>query len=403
MLTDFCMASSVCTPSRAALLTGCHPKRISFTKFEDKCVLFPGSPIGLNPEEMTLGRMFKENGYATCMVGKWHVGDQPEFLPLNYGFDSYLGIPYSNDMGMNSWNYEKKGFPPLPLVDGSTVVEQQPYQENLTERYVQKSLEFIGENKNNPFFLYFAHLYVHEPLYCQPRFMERSRNGAYGGAVACIDWALDVLAGELERLGISDNTILIFTSDNGSNRRLGGSNLPLRGGKGSVYEGGYRVPMIIKWPGRIPAGRTCNAFGTAMDILPTLASLCGFSLRLPAPIDGSDVSRVWLGEEAREERIMPYYLGNDLGAVRQGRWKLILNANELFDLDQDPMESNNLFVENPDVVRQLMHLADQTKRSLGHESDRIQGREVRPCSRVANPRTLTCFSPDHPYAVALYD
>jgi len=233
--TDFYMASPVCSPSRGAMLTGCYPPRIGFGSFDGRGVLFPGDPIGLNPSEITIAALLRDAGYATKIVGKWHCGDQPEFLPTRHGFDSYYGLPYSNDMGRQKVDDK---WPPLPLLRDEEVMQEQPDQSGLTERYVEESLRFIREQRQRPFFLYLAHMHVHLPIYAPARFLRESRNGAYGAAVACIDWAAGVIMAELRRLGLEDNTMVIFTSDNGSRcRGEGGSNGVLRGIKTTTWEG----------------------------------------------------------------------------------------------------------------------------------------------------------------------
>ena len=271
--TDFYMASPVCSPSRGAMMTGCYPPRIGFGSFEGWSVLFPGQGVGLNPEEITIARLLKDAGYATKLVGKWHCGDQDEFLPTRHGFDSYYGLPYSNDMGRQ---FEDDKYPPLPLLRDEEVIQQQPDQTALTERYVEESVRFIRANTHRPFFLYLAHMYVHLPIYVPDPYLKESQNGPYGAAVALIDWAAGVLLNEIKELGLAENTLVIFTSDNGSRcRGGGGSNGELRGVKGTTWEGGQRVPCVMHWPGTIPPGQVCRELASAMDFYPTLAYLGG--------------------------------------------------------------------------------------------------------------------------------
>jgi len=235
--TNFYMASPVCSPSRAAMLTGSYPLRVGIPE-----VLFPNSPIGLSPSESTIASVLRSNGYRTKIIGKWHLGDQEEFLPTRHGFEQYFGIPYSNDMGI--MRGPRRRFPPLPLVRDETVIEQQPMQEELTDRYTREATSYIEEHRNEPFFLYLAHMHVHRPVLVAERFVEASRNGRYGAAVEAIDWSLGQIMDQLRELGLDSHTILIFTSDNGS---IGGSNSPLRVNKNTTWEGGMKLPCIIRW------------------------------------------------------------------------------------------------------------------------------------------------------------
>ncbi len=447
--TDFYVASPVCTPSRAALLTGCYPPRISFDDFDGQGVLFPGRAYGIHQDELTLGQLMQHAGYATKLIGKWHVGDQAEFLPTRRGFDEYYGLPYSNDMGRQRGREDS---PPLPLIENEDVIQQQPDQRALTERYTQEALRFIrrhsdmpaADNGNAhavepspPFFLYFAHMYVHVPLFVPEVFLQRSRNGAYGGAVAAIDWSLGVLLDELDERGIAENTMIIFTSDNGSRARdEGGSNAPFRGVKGSTWEGGMRVPFIVRRPGYVPANETSDALLSGMDILPTLASIAGVDLTALADLDARPIDGVNAEPLLRDPRTtsprreLLYYRGSTLEAIRYDNWKLrfavaktggpgdpepvaaagpsgsasaVNTEDALYDLVGDPGETRNLAGEHPEVLADLRRRADEARRRFGDAATGHTGSEVRPKGRVENPKTLTEYNPQHPYMIAMYD
>lgn len=439
--TDFYAGSPVCSPSRASMLTGCYPLRVGFgSKASGGLggVLFPGWSVGLNPEEITLARMLSDAGYATKLVGKWHLGDQPDFLPTNHGFDEYYGIPYSNDMGRQVrgerihglteeqvedllrelGNGEPMVRPPLPLVDGTEVLEAQPDQASLTGRYLEQALRFIrreadpDNDERRPFFLYLAHMYVHLPIYVQERFRNSSRNGDYGAAVECIDWVTGVILTELRALGIDDNTIVVFTSDNGAlavESGGSGSNEPLRGSKGNTWEGGQRVPCIVRWPGHVAAG-TSAAVGAQMDLYPTLAHVCGAAVPDDRIIDGVDLGAELglAGEPVDAERSFFYTMGPSIEAVRVGRWKLHISkvgaeVTHLFDLEADIAETDDVATDHPDVVARLRQLIDDARSDLGDERLGIAATGTRRIGKVDDPVPLTDYDPDHPYFMAEYD
>ncbi len=426
LFEDFTMASPVCSPSRAALLTGCYPPRIGFGSFDGLAVLFPGQAVGLPPEEISIARVLADVGYRTLMVGKWHCGDQPQFLPTNHGFERYLGLPYSNDMGRQTGTRttddgDQPGYPPLPLLDGTEVIEQQPDQAGLTGRYVDEVVRFLRAHRDEPFFVYLAHLYVHLPIYTESRFADSSTNGRYGAAVAAIDDATDIIRRELDTLGLTDDTIVIFTSDNGALDRSTphlapadpdagtGSNLPLRGAKGSTWEGGQRVPAIISWPGRITAGRRTTEHATSLDVFPTLAGIAGATVPTDRTIDGVDISTILFDPDAPSPRdTFAYYFMNDLNAVRRGGWKLHVardgrGVRELYDLTVDRSETTDVAATHPDIVSDLEALAERFRDDLGDARLGRVGRDVRPVGRVADPEPLTRFDPTHPYVIAEYD
>ncbi len=409
--TSFYMASPVCSPSRGAMMTGCYPPRIGFGDFDENWVLFPGQGCGLNPNEKTIASVLKDTGYSTMIIGKWHCGDQKEFLPCKHGFDQYYGLPYSNDMGRQVGRTNR---PPLPLIVNDDVIQEQPDQASLTERYVEQGVRFIRENKSNPFFLYFAHMHVHLPLYAPDRFVKQSQNGDYGAAVECIDWATGVLLDELRRQNLDRNTLVIFTSDNGSRGDHGGSNGPLRGRKGTTWEGGLRVPCIMYWPGTIPSGIVSDEIIASIDFYPTLAKIAGGLVPQDRIIDGLDISSVMFnGANAKSPRdTFFYYFKNSLDAVRAGKWKLHVSktirkitgeVKELYDLDNDIGEAVNVYDQYPKIVEELESKIKMCRQDLGDTAKGIKGQNIRPLGRVENPDTLTHYNPDHPYIIAMYD
>jgi len=419
--SNFYVSSPVCSPSRASLMTGCYPQRISFGTFDGLRVLFPGQGIGLSNEEKTVAKTFKESGYSTKIIGKWHCGDQEEFLPTNHGFDSYFGIPYSNDMGrqvkikdyipndsslhkITEWDR-----PPLPLVRDKEVIQEQPDQRSIAERYTEDAVKFMRENKETPFFLYLAHMQVHLPLYAAEKFVKESKNGDYGACVASIDWSTKVIFDELKELGIDENTIVIFTSDNGSRlQNQGGSNGNLRGGKGQTWDGGQRVPCIIRWPGKINEGQQTDALSTTMDFLPSITKLIGGNLP-SKKIDGIEMSDLFFSNENSSKRdSFLYYNEDELEAIRYKNWKLHFKKedkliNELYDLDNDISEKVNLYSSQKEIVNKLSILADEFRKSLGDKYLDIKGEEVRPANRIDNPKPLTKYDENHPYMYAEYD
>jgi arylsulfatase A len=404
--TDFYQAAPVCTPSRAALMTGCYPQRVSLASVDNgDWVLFPGQSMGLNPDEKSMATLLKEQGYATSIVGKWHLGDQEPFLPTKHGFDEYYGLPYSNDMGL----FTDSPYCPLPLMDGVDVIEEQPDQASLTERYVERALRFIRANQDGPFFLYFAHMYVHTPIIAPQKFVEASRNKEYGAAVEHIDFTVEQLMHELKVLGLDENTIVMFTSDNGSEAndwRYGlGSNDPLRGTKGTTWEGGQRLPFIVRWAGQLPAGETCSAMSTSMDLVPTLTALAGGSAPMDRIIDGYDVREMWFspGEATTPYKAFFYYLQEKLEAVRSGDWKLHVVSGELYNLAADIGETTDVAADHTDVVAELEALAQACREDLGDSVTGTQGANRRPAGKVDNPKRLTAYDPNHPYMIALYD
>jgi arylsulfatase A len=398
-LTSFYVSSGVCTPSRASLLTGCYAQRIDMHVSDTGgCVLRPVSAKGLNSKEITIARLLKEQGYATACIGKWHLGDQPEFLPTRHGFDYYYGIPYSEDMTAA----RNPDWPPLPLMRGEEVIEAPVELSSITKRYTQEAIDFITRNHNQPFFLYLPHATPGSEKIPQvsEEFRDRSVNGRYGDSVEELDWSTSQILGTLRSLGIDENTMVVFTSDNGAVQGHGGSNTPFAGWGYSTMEGGMRMPCIVRWPGRIPAGMECNELCTAMDLLPTFAELAGTKPPGDRMIDGKNIWNMLVCEAGAKSpnEVFYYYQMDQLQAVRSGKWKLHLPLEEkhnhagrdtgksplmLFDLSVDIKESIDVSGEHFEVVKCLLALAERAREELGDLGRR--GDQQRPAGFVSNP------------------
>ncbi|MGH7980654.1 MAG: sulfatase family protein, partial [Limisphaerales bacterium] len=400
-LTSF-YGAPVCTPSRAQILTGCYAKRVSLPD-----VIFPACPIGLSPKEHTVADLLKARGYATMAIGKWHVGDQPEFLPTQHGFDHFYGLPYSNDMGRRTNAVGRaKTYPPLPLLQDKKIIEAPVDQDTLTKRYTEHALNFIKENRHDPFFLYFAHTAVHVPLHPGKAFRGKSGNGLYGDWVEEVDWSVGRVLDTLKRLHLDTNTLVLFTSDNGPwlvQGRNGGVAGPLRGGKMTTWEGGMREPTIAWWPGIVPANTVCDAVASEMDVLPTFVKLAGGEIPTDNKIDGKDIWPLLSGQsQTSPHEALYYFHGLRLQAVRSGPWKLAIarqgtgrgrgpfvpatfDKPRLYNLDNDIGERTNVAAGNPEVVSRLQDLIRQMDGDLGRITN---GPGVRPPGRVAHPQML---------------
>ncbi len=369
-LTSFMVPSPVCSPSRTGLLTGCYPKRVGMHKH----VLFPASDYGLNPAEYTLADHFKSLGYATACIGKWHLGHHPEVLPRAQGFDSYFGIPYSNDMNhiKNEWKvspfsdeswlnqdeFVKKWN--TPLIENEEIVELPVNQRTITRRYTDRAISFVTENKDKPFFLYLPHSMPHIPLFVPEDAHDPDPKNAYKAVIEHIDTEVGRLADKLRELGLAENTYLIYTSDNGpwiKFKNHGGSAFPLRDGKSTTFEGGQRVPCVMWAPGRIPAGTTSAELVSTIDLLPTLATLAESELPEKGNrIDGLDLSATLTGDApSKRDEFIYYTAQGEPDGIRQGDWKLLLRkpAPLLFNLREDISESENLAAKHPEKIAEL--------------------------------------------------
>ncbi|MEZ5945143.1 MAG: sulfatase [Planctomycetaceae bacterium] len=391
-------AAPVCSPSRASLMTGCYPKR----SLSIPHVLFPGNDVGLDPGEITIAELLKEQGYATGIIGKWHLGDQEAFLPLKQGFDYYYGLPYSNDMGPPSdgiksnlgaplpkMQPDKKYQPPLPLIRNNTVLKRMlaEDQTRMVTEYTAEAVKFIKGHQDGPFFLYLPHSAVHFPLYPGKEFQGRTGHGLYSDWVEEVDWSVGKVLDAVRESKNSKQTFVLFTSDNGGSLRHGAVNTPLRGGKGSTFEGGMRVPTIAWWPGKIPADTVTPEVAGMFDMLPTLVGLADGKVPQDRTLDGRDIWPLLSGEaDAKTPHDVFYYFrGLNLEAVRRGDWKLRLKEGELYNLNQDIAEANNVAKSNADIVAELTKLAAAMDSDLGQKD---KGPGCRPLGHVDNARPI---------------
>ena len=434
--TDFQVSQAVCSASRAALLTGSYSERVGVQGAFNHT-----ARVGLNPDEETIAEMLKSIGYVTGIFGKWHLGHHKKFLPLQQGFDEYLGIPYSNDMwpvdydgsSVSGTDHFKSFYPQLPLIEDNEKIEEirtLDDQDQLTTRYTERAVDFITNNKDRPFFLYLPHSMPHVPLGVSNKFRNKSEQGMYGDVIMEIDWSVGEILNALSDNDLDDNTVVIFASDNGPWLNYGnhaGSAFPLREGKGTMWEGGSRVPCIIRWPGRITAGSVSHQLAATIDILPTIASITGAAL--PArPIDGVSIQAILEGDTSatpREEYY--YYYGGELIAVRKGKMKLVFPHSyrsyagiepgldgypgiykdvlgkyavgksklELYDLDNDMSESKDVSEMYPDVVKTLQVLGQKAREELGDRLTGTIGTGVRPIGRLDPERPPSYLEVSH--------
>jgi len=415
--TNFYSAQPVCSASRAGLLTGCYPNRLGISG-----ALFPFHEIGIADSEVTIAEMLKDRGYSTAIFGKWHLGHHEQFLPLQHGFDEYAGLPYSNDMwpikldGSRAEPGEGRGdYPDLPLIEGNETIDlitSYSGQDKLTTLYTEKAVDFIHRNKNNPFFLYVPHSMPHVPLGVSDKFRGKSEQGMYGDVMMEIDWSVGQIMEALEADRLEENTIVIFTTDNGPWLNYGnhaGSSGGLREGKTTSWEGGQRVPCIVKWPATIPGGVVCNQLASSIDFFPTLTSIVGGELP-DHKIDGVNILELWKGNfNAKPRTELYYYYGrNNLNAVRKGTWKLVfphtyqsyeatvpandghggrrinidVDSLELYNLIRDPGERYNVIKLYPDIIDELLVVGEKARKDLGDLNKGIEGEGVREIGKL---------------------
>lgn len=416
--TQFYAAEAVCTASRSALMTGCYPTRIGMHGAIDQ-----NAKIALNPDEQTIAELLKDKGYKTGMVGKWHLGHIQPYLPLQNGFDEFYGLPYSNDM----WHYDYNGepwkdssfwrakYPDLPLIEGNKtikIISTFADQDQLTTEYTSRAVQFIKKNKNNPFFLYLAHSMVHVPLGVSSKFIGKSGAGLFGDVMEEVDWSVGEVMKTLKENNLLENTIVIFSSDNGPWLTFGnnaGNTAGLREGKGTAWDGGLKVPCIISWNGKVPAGTVSNKLLTTMDVLPTLMDVCNAKMPVKK-IDGIDFAKVLMGDTHSNPRseFVYYYDINNLKAIRKGMWKLVFPHTSqtystpatighdrypgkygsfnapmaLYNLATDPGEDRDVKDQYPEVVKELNAVADSYRHTLGDGLTKTVGTEVRPAAAI---------------------
>jgi arylsulfatase len=404
--SQFYTPQAVCTASRAGLLTGCYPNRLGFSGALDHT-----AKTGLNTEEETIAELLKAEGYSTAAYGKWHLGHLPDFLPTKHGFDEFYGIPYSHDMWPKH-PVTKNYYPELPLIEGEKTIQTNPDQSQFTTSFTEKTIDFIKRKKDKPFFVYLAHPMPHVPLAVSDKFKGKSKQGLYGDVMMELDWSIGQIRETLKKLKLEENTLVIVTSDNGPWLNYGnhaGSAGGLREGKGTSFEGGQRVPCLMTWKGKIPAGLVANNLCAALDILPTIVEAT--AAKMPnRRIDGVSVLEVLKGNTAVNPRIsfLYYYRKNNLEAVRDENWKLVFphpgrtyegfaagkdgmpgGANEnyafeggLYDLRRDPGERYNVMNDNPEVVKRLTQIADEARQDIGDDLTKSEGKNRRTIGKI---------------------
>jgi arylsulfatase A-like enzyme len=415
--TSFHVSQPVCSASRTSLLTGCYANRLGIHG-----ALGPRAQVRIADSEVTLAELLKSKGYATGMAGKWHLGDALAARPVRHGFDEYLGLPYSNDMTPRHPEASPGTFPTLPLIEGERVIDADvspAVLNTLTTRYTERAVSFIKRNKDRPFFFYLAHTMPHVPLAVSDKFRGKSARGLYGDVIEEIDWSAGQVLQALKDCGLENDTLVMFASDNGPWLSYGdhaGQAGPLREGKITCWEGGVRTPCIMRWPGHIPGGTTCDAMIMTIDIFPTVARLVGATLP-DHPIDGKDIWPIVAGAPGAtnpHDVYLFYFETNQLQALAtgDGRWKLQLphryvtlagrpggkggipakyeqrtiSRPELYDLVADLGETKDVAAEHPEIVKTLLDAAEKARAELGDSLTGRQGRGIRPATRVYTGR-----------------
>ena len=400
--TNFYAPAAICTPTRAALMTGCYAQRVGLPR-----VLFPDDNVGLADSEITIAELLKSAGYATACIGKWHLGHRPEHLPTKHGFDLFFGIPYPNDHGPERLTKDGKprGFPPIPLIRNLKTVEQPANLETLPDRFVEEAEKFIEASKDKPFFLHLANIETHTPWFVPKRFEGQSGDTSYGDAVVCLDWMVGQILDTLENQKLADNTLIVFTSDNGplvvkypelksiygkygdvdTNRKH-----LLHGGKYQArWEGGTRVPLIVRWPGKVPAGKTCDQLAAGFDLYTTFAAAAGVRIPGDRLIDGVDLTPLLTSTGASQKPVrdtLYYYDNLGLAAVRKGDYKLVLpgrpppdiDKTMLFNVREDPGETKDLAADHPQIIDQLEKVVAEARKDLGDARTGEPGQNRRP-------------------------
>lgn len=404
--TQFYVPAAVCTPSRAGLLTGRYPVRTGLVHGIMRAdVLFPNDDNGLQPQEVTIAEVLKQKNYATMAIGKWHLGHLPKYLPTAQGFDEYYGIPYSNDMDYVPEKDGKPGFWNVPLMHNEDIIERPANQTTLTKRYTEKAIDFIKSNKEKPFFLYLAHSMPHIPLFASTEFMGKSKRGLYGDVIEELDWSAGEIIKTLKELNLENNTLVVFTSDNGPwlvQKENGGSAGLLKDGKGTTWEGGHRVPMIAWWPGQIPEKVVNESMASTLDLLPTIAEVTE-TLLPETIIDGQNILPVLKNEKAINHEPFIFYRGNKVFAIRDGKWKahfitqtaypngpLVYHAPPLlYNLNVDPSEKYDLASQNPEVINRISIIKETHEKTIQtYQKPTIEAEKLIASSKITGQGNL---------------